>query len=57
MLDTFESINKILILNKTRSEVATDKKLDKKLKKDQKKSKIKKKLRTLWVRRKKKKLN
>ncbi len=57
VVDTFENINKILISNKTRSEVATDKKLDKKLKKDQKKSKIKKKLRTLWVRRKKKKLN
>ncbi len=57
IINTIENINKIVEIKKLVKETPKGKKSVKKIKKDTKKKKTKIKLRTLWVRRKKKKLN
>tara|TARA_B100000575_G_C23127316_1_gene653330 strand:+ start:280 stop:2097 length:1818 start_codon:yes stop_codon:yes gene_type:complete len=57
IINTIENINKIVEIKKSVNETSKGKKSIKKIKKDTKKKKTKIKLRTLWVRRKKKKLN
>ena len=57
IINTIENINKIVEIKKLVKETPKGKKSSKKIKKDTKKKKTKIKLRTLWVRRKKKKLN
>ena len=57
IIKTVENINKILINNSKDKGKIEDKKDSKKQKKDIRKPKVKKILRTLWIRRKKRKLN
>jgi ribonuclease E len=59
-IHTFENVNSIVQLNKVKNNLKTKKAKEKEVSKSKdknKKTKLKKKIRTLWVRRKKKKLN
>jgi ribonuclease E len=59
-IHTFENVNSIVQLNKVKNNLKTKKAKQKEVSKSKdknKKTKLKKKIRTLWVRRKKKKLN
>ena len=57
IINTIENIDKIIETQKEKKEKTKEKKSTKKIKKEVKKSKTKKNPRTLWVRRKKEKLN